>query len=174
LHAKHRQRTERADGLFLLDLAAMHRERPWLGPLLPGKPVLARASPGAKDAGQESTQESTPHSLSVRRSRRHCRHAAGPAGLKSRAYEPNRTLGGAASRHSPPRPEGKDRTLGPCYSRSIRLPRTGGVDENLPSTARIHHSAGRRGRLATCRTKRPSSTLGASREVALSSCRMHS
>src|SRR5205085_3313987 len=46
--------------------------------------------------------------------------------------------------------EGKDRTLGPCYSVLIGLSRTGGADENLPSTARIRRCARRRGGVAAC------------------------
>ena len=57
--AKHRRRAgDRADGLFLQNLAAMHRERTRIGPLLPAKSILARASRTANGARQEQPAQS--------------------------------------------------------------------------------------------------------------------
>src|SRR6516162_1171517 len=46
--------------------------------------------------------------------------------------------------------KGKDRALAPCYAASTALLGAGGPDEDLPSTARIHRCARRRGSMAAC------------------------
>jgi hypothetical protein len=43
---------------------------------------------------------------------------------------------------------GKDYRLGPCYPAPTGHPGTGGADEHLPATARIHRYARRRGGMA--------------------------